>query len=476
MWFDPGVSAIFTAYAAKHHFDEIQYLDIVIVMPEITEWLLLPNFNPEINIREITQNGRFMKTGQWVKTGPLEIHKTLTYPNTGKESLICTMRNWNLWSRIFRPSNGLVSDDLRTGPWPICGWFRISVWLSYRRGWNSTGEDRTLQFLKAVLPDPKSWGPTTIMARLRSVSALKGSKTAKNIPIIFINNCDHEAAFKETGTQAVSYTTGVPAALGAAMFAKGLWKGAGVYNVEQFDPDPFLAELGRTRIALGWKIRYRPGSMIDKDTILSNWDLSTVPSPCYVLHETLLADNLRVIDKVRKATGAEIIVALKANAMWSIFRNSADIRMEPLPVRWRRLVLFEEYGAPAHTYAPVYTEGEIDEYWIAATTSLFNSLGQYERFGRRAHRAGVSCGLRVNPEFSTVETDFIQSGQSHFRLGILATDLTHLPEGIDGLHFHSLCESRPDDLRGTLAAVEERFGRFSRKSNGWIWGRTFDDS
>ncbi len=82
------------------------------------------------------------------------------------------------------------------------------------------------------------------MARLRSVAALKGSKTAKNILIIFINNCDHEAAFKETGTQAVSYTTGVPAALGAAMFAKGLWKGAGVYNVEQFDPDPFLAELG----------------------------------------------------------------------------------------------------------------------------------------------------------------------------------------------------------------------------------------
>ena len=78
------------------------------------------------------------------------------------------------------------------------------------------------------------------MARLRSVAAFKGSKTAKNI----YNNCDHEAAFKETGTQAVSYTTGVPAALGAAMFAKGLWKGAGVYNVEQFDPDPFLAELG----------------------------------------------------------------------------------------------------------------------------------------------------------------------------------------------------------------------------------------
>ena len=146
--------------------------------------------------------------------------------------------------------------------------------------------------------------------------------------------------------------------------------------------------------------------MIDKDTILSNWDLSTVPSPCYVLHETLLADNLRVIDKVRKATGAEIIVALKANAMWSIFpelsRHSDGATASSLAEA--RLV-FEEYGAPAHTYAPVYTEGEIGEILNCSNHITFNSLGQYERFGRRAHRAGVSCGLRVNPEFSTVETD-----------------------------------------------------------------------
>ena len=201
--------------------------------------------------------------------------------------------------------------------------------------------------------------------------------------------------------------------------------------------------------------------MIDKDTILSNWDLSTVPSPCYVLHETLLADNLRVIDKVRKATGAEIIVALKANAMWSIFpelsRHSDGATASSLAEA--RLV-FEEYGAPAHTYAPVYTEGEIGEILNCSNHITFNSLGQYERFGRRAHRAGVSCGLRVNPEFSTVETDLYNPASPTSRLGILAADLTHLPEGIDGLHFHSLCESRPDDLRGTLAAVEERFGRF----------------
>lgn len=123
--------------------------------------------------------------------------------------------------------------------------------------------------------------------------------------------------------------------------------------------------------------------MIDKDTILSNWDLSTVPSPCYVLHETLLADNLRVIDKVRKATGAEIIVALKANAMWSIFpelsRHSDGATASSLAEA--RLV-FEEYGAPAHTYAPVYTEGEIDEILNCSNHITFNSLGQYERFGR----------------------------------------------------------------------------------------------
>ena len=201
--------------------------------------------------------------------------------------------------------------------------------------------------------------------------------------------------------------------------------------------------------------------MIDKDKILGEWDVSGIPSPAYVLHETLLADNLKTIDKVRKATGAEIIVALKACAMWSIFpelRKHSDGATASSLAEAR--LVFEEYGSPAHTYAPVYTEGEIDELLSYSNHITFNSLTQYERFGARARRAGVSCGLRVNPEYSTVETDLYNPASPSSRLGIPAAGLASLPEGIEGLHFHSLCESRPEDLRGTLQAVEERFGHF----------------
>ena len=179
--------------------------------------------------------------------------------------------------------------------------------------------------------------------------------------------------------------------------------------------------------------------MIDKDEILNHWDLSTVPSPCYVLHESLLAANMEVIDKVRKAAGVEIIVALKANAMWSIFpelRKHSDGATASSLAEAR--LVYEEYGQAAHTYAPVYTEGEIDEILDYSSHITFNSLSQYQRFGERAHRAGVSCGLRVNPEFSTVETDLYNPASPTSRLGIRSMDLERWPEGVEGLHFHSL--------------------------------------
>lgn len=200
---------------------------------------------------------------------------------------------------------------------------------------------------------------------------------------------------------------------------------------------------------------------MDKDTILNNWDLSTVPSPCYVLHETLLAANMEVIDKVRRATGAEVIVALKANAMWSIFpelRQHSDGATASSLAEAR--LVFEEYGQPAHTYAPVYSENEIDEILSCSSHITFNSLTQYRRFSERARQAGVSCGLRVNPEYSTVETDLYNPASPTSRLGVRSVDLEEWPEGAEGLHFHSLCESRPGDLKGTLVDVEERFGRF----------------
>ena len=201
--------------------------------------------------------------------------------------------------------------------------------------------------------------------------------------------------------------------------------------------------------------------MIDKDSVLNHWDFSTIPSPCYVLHKSLLDANMLVIDKVRKSTKAEIIVALKANAMWSIFpilRQHSDGATASSLAEAR--LVYEEYGRKTHTYAPVYTPEEIDEILRYSSHITFNSLAQYARYKDKAHEAGVSCGLRVNPEYSTVETALYNPCDRGSRLGVLAEDLKELPEGIEGLHFHALCESRPEDLRHTLEAVEARFGRF----------------
>ncbi len=243
--FDPGVSAIFTAYAAKHHFDEIHYLDIVDCNAGNHGKAFATNFNPEINIREITQNGRYWENGEWVTTGSLEIHKTLNYPNIGPresyllyheelESLVLNFpsikraRFWMTFGQEYLTHLRVIQD---------IGMARIDPIM-----YNGM-EIVPIQFLKAVLPDPKTLGEnyhgeTSIGCRIRGV------KDGKEKTYYIYNNCDHAAAYKETGTQAVSYTTGVPAALGAAMFAKGLWVKPGVHNVEEFDPDPFLSELG----------------------------------------------------------------------------------------------------------------------------------------------------------------------------------------------------------------------------------------
>lgn len=188
-------------------------------------------------------------------------------------------------------------------------------------------------------------------------------------------------------------------------------------------------------------------------------DFTKIPSPCFVLDEKSLYRNLAIIDKVRREAGVEIIVALKACAMWSIFpilRQHSDGATASSAAE-ARLVL-EEYGTKAHTYAPVYTEEDFQEILRCSDHITFNSLGQWERFGARALMEGVSCGLRVNPQYSTVETELYNPASPSSRLGIPAADLPVLPEGVEGIHFHTLCESRPDDLRKTLAAFEEKFG------------------
>ena len=190
------------------------------------------------------------------------------------------------------------------------------------------------------------------------------------------------------------------------------------------------------------------------------WSLNEAPTPAYVIHKEMLDLNLTTIDKVRREAGVEVIVALKANATWHIFpelkAHSDGATASSLAEA--RLVV-EYMGVKAHTYAPVYTEEEIDAILDASSHITFNSLAQYERYHRRAVELGVSCGLRVNPEYSTVETDLYNPAMPESRLGVRAVDLDVLPEGIEGLHFHSLCESRPEDLEATLRSFEERFGR-----------------
>ena len=191
-------------------------------------------------------------------------------------------------------------------------------------------------------------------------------------------------------------------------------------------------------------------------------DFQKIPSPSYVLDEQLLDENLAVIDRVRREAGVEIIVALKACAMWSIFPELArhSNGATASSAAEARLVL-EEFGQPAHTYAPVYTDRNIDEILRCSNHITFNSVAQFERFGQRALINGISCGLRVNPQYSPVETDLYNPCVAGSRLGVTATELAAhggLPQGIEGLHFHVLCESRPHHLRLALEALEEHFG------------------
>ncbi len=184
-----------------------------------------------------------------------------------------------------------------------------------------------------------------------------------------------------------------------------------------------------------------------------------IKSPSYILDEELLRSNLREIDRVRELSGAEIIVALKANAMWSIFPLLAahSDGATASSASEARLVK-EEFGSAAHTYAPIYTDSTFEEIMACSSHITFNSLSQYHRFSQRALLNGISCGLRVNPRYSPVETELYNPCVEGSRLGIAPEQLTELPIGVEGLHFHCLCESRPEHLRLALESVERHYG------------------
>jgi saccharopine dehydrogenase (NAD+, L-lysine-forming) len=242
--FDPGVTGVFTAYAAKHHFDEIYTLDIVDCNAGDHGKPFATNFNPEINIREVTQRGKYWENGKWIETEPHAIHKPLNYPNIGpRESYLIYHEELESLVKHF-PSLK------RARFWMTFG----QEYLTHLRVIQNIGmasikpilyegkEIVPLQFLKAVLPNPGELGEsysgeTSIGCRIR------GMKNHKERTYYIYNNCKHQDAYKETGAQAVSYTTGVPAMIGAMMFLTGKWKKPGVFNTEAFDPDAFMEQL-----------------------------------------------------------------------------------------------------------------------------------------------------------------------------------------------------------------------------------------
>lgn len=250
--FDPGVTSIFTARAAKHHFDEIHYLDIVDCNAGDHGKAFATNFNPEINIREITQKGRYYENGAWIETEPHEISLDLTYPNIGPK------RSYLIYHEELESLVKNYPSIKRARFWMTFG----EEYLTHLRVIQNIGMARIdpvkykgvdiipLEFLKAVLPDPGELGEnysgeTSIGCRIR------GIKDGQEKTYYIWNNCSHQAAYRETGAQGVSYTTGVPAMLGAMMVLTGHWTGTGVYNVEEFNPDPFLERLGNA--GLPWQ-------------------------------------------------------------------------------------------------------------------------------------------------------------------------------------------------------------------------------
>lgn len=252
--FDPGVTNVYTAYIKKHYLDEIHELDIIDCNAGDHGQPFATNFNPEINIREVTANGRYWQNGDWVETTPLSIKDSFDFPEGIGPKDIYLMYHEELESitRHF--------PEIRRARF----WMTFSQnYLNHLQVLQNVGMTRIdpvvyngvevvpLQFLKAVLPDPSSLGPLT-KGRTCIGCVARGVKDGKQKIIYIYNICDHEACFREVQSQAISYTTGVPAMIGAKMMLEGKWMEKGVWNMEQLDPDPFMEDLNE--YGLPWTV------------------------------------------------------------------------------------------------------------------------------------------------------------------------------------------------------------------------------
>ncbi len=242
--FDPGVTNVFCAHAAKHHFDRIDTLDIVDCNAGSNGLPFATNFNPEINIREVTAKGRFWEHGAWQETDPISVGTTFDFPGVGPKKMYL-----------------LYHEELESLSKNFPGAKRMRFWMTFSENYLThlrvlegigmtsikpikfQGQDVIpLEFLKAVLPDPGSLGALT-KGRTCIGDVITGIKDGREKHYFVWNECDHEECYAETGAQGVSYTTGVPAMIGAKQVLEGTWRKPGVWNMEQHDPDPFMKDL-----------------------------------------------------------------------------------------------------------------------------------------------------------------------------------------------------------------------------------------
>lgn len=255
--FDPGVTGVFAAYAAKHYFDEIHYLDILDANAGDHGYPFATNFNPEINIREVTAKGSYWQDGHWIETEPMEIKRVYDFPEIGEKDMYL-----------------LHHEELESLALNLKGIKRIRFFMTFGQSYlthlkclENVGMTSIepiefegkqivpLQFLKAVLPDPASLGPRTV-GKTNIGCIFQGIKDGKEKTYYLYNVCDHQESYHEVGSQAISYTTGVPAMIGAMLVMNGTWREPGVYNIEEFDPDPFMEALNKW--GLPWKESFHP--------------------------------------------------------------------------------------------------------------------------------------------------------------------------------------------------------------------------
>lgn len=244
--FDPGVTNVYTAYAKKHHFDTIDTLDIVDCNAGNHGQAFATNFNPEINIREITQKGKYYLGGSFHEIPPMSEHQSIDYPQIGSRE------SYLLWHEELESLVKHIPEIKQARFWMTFG----QEYLTHLRVLEDVGMTRIdpvefhgqkivpLEFLKALLPEPGTLGQN-YTGKTCIGCQITGKKDGKDKTYFIYNVCDHAECFKEVKAQAVSYTTGVPVMLGGAMILSGKWKGSGVFNMEEFDPDPFMAEIGK---------------------------------------------------------------------------------------------------------------------------------------------------------------------------------------------------------------------------------------